>query len=160
MYLKNIEIENWKSIDEVKIEFENLMLFIGRSNHGKSSIFSAILFFLGERNFRKNDPRKIDEPVRIRGVFEIQSVKKLKSLSKYLDRDDMLNLEVSVDTYGKTSYRIIKGSRVLEIDFKGYDRITKEVEVLFIPSIATDSHELTEFFYKKLLSILEKGGYS
>jgi len=156
VYLKNIEIENWKSIDKVKIEFENLMLFIGRSNHGKSSIFSAILFFLGERNFRKNDPRKADDPVRIRGVFEIQSVERIKALSKYLDRDDMLNLEVNVDRHGKTCYKVIKGNRMLEIDFKGYERITNEVEVLFIPSIATDSHELTEFFYKKLLRVLER----
>ena len=156
MYLKNIEIENWQSINKIDVEFENLMLFIGRSNHGKSSIFSAILFFLGERNFRRNDPKDLYKPVRIRGNFEIQSVGRLKTLSKYLDREDILNLEVEVDTGGKVVYRVIKGRRKEEIFYRDYEKITKEVEVLFIPSIATNSQELTEFFYKKLLGILER----
>lgn len=45
MYLKELKIKNWQCIEETDIKFENLMLFIGQSNSGKSSIMSAIMFF-------------------------------------------------------------------------------------------------------------------
>ncbi len=156
MYLKNIEINNWKSIDHLSIEFENLMLFIGRSNHGKSSIFSALLFFLGERNFRRNDPKDKDKLVEIQGCFEIQDVAIIGKLKTYLDKDERLNLRVTVDRSGREHYYTIRRDRVYEITYRDYRRIVGEIEVLFIPSIATNSQELTEFFYKKLLGILER----
>lgn len=155
MYLKNIKIINWKSINKVDINFENLMLFIGRANHGKSSIFSAILFFLGERNFRQHDPKDSSLEVRIKGSFEILEVKLLDKLSRFLDRDDSLSLEVVIDD-GKTSYYIYKNKKVVPISYKEYKFIVDEIEVLFIPSVATNSEELTEFFHKKLLKILDK----
>ncbi|MBM6822126.1 AAA family ATPase, partial [Fusobacterium mortiferum] len=57
MYLKELKIKNWQCIEETDIKFENLMLFIGQSNSGKSSIMSAIMFFLKYRNFRSRDLR-------------------------------------------------------------------------------------------------------
>lgn len=45
MYLKKLKIVNWQCIEYTKIDFENLMLFIGPANNGKSSIMSSIMFF-------------------------------------------------------------------------------------------------------------------
>ncbi len=47
MYLKELKIKNWQCIKETEIKFENLMLFIGQSNSGKSSLMASIMFFLG-----------------------------------------------------------------------------------------------------------------
>ena len=57
MYLKELKIKNWQCVENTEVKFENLMLFIGQSNSGKSSIMSAIMFFLGYRNFRVRDLR-------------------------------------------------------------------------------------------------------
>lgn len=48
MKIDTVKISNFRSIIDVKISFENLMMFIGQNNHGKSNILNAILFFFGE----------------------------------------------------------------------------------------------------------------
>lgn len=50
MKIKNLSISNWRSIKNVDIEFQDLMIFIGQNNHGKSNILSALLFFFGQIN--------------------------------------------------------------------------------------------------------------
>lgn len=48
MKIKSIRINNWRSIKSVTIAFQDLMVFIGQNNHGKSNVLSALLFFFGE----------------------------------------------------------------------------------------------------------------
>ncbi len=48
MKISKIEISCWRSIVHEKIDFNDLMIFIGQNNHGKSNILSSILFFFGE----------------------------------------------------------------------------------------------------------------
>ncbi|MDD3595997.1 AAA family ATPase [Sulfuricurvum sp.] len=48
MKIENVKISNFRSIINIDISFENLMMFIGQNNHGKSNILYAILFFFGE----------------------------------------------------------------------------------------------------------------
>ncbi len=48
MKIKTVEVHNWRSIKDIKIEFQDIMIFIGQNNHGKSNILSALLFFFGE----------------------------------------------------------------------------------------------------------------
>lgn len=48
MKIKSIKISNFRSIINVEINFDNLMMFIGQNNHGKSNILYALLFFFGE----------------------------------------------------------------------------------------------------------------
>ncbi len=158
MYLQNITIKNWKSIDKIKVNLKNLMVFIGRANHGKSSIFSAILFFLGERNFRKTDLKEQDREVNIIGEFQVESVRKLERLREYLYHGNHLKVEILIDREKKIHYFVYKGSEKREVSYKEYSKIVENLEVLFIPSRDTDSDDLTDFFYKKLINILEKEG--
>ncbi len=155
MYLRKIDIKNWKSIEDESIELENLMLLIGGANHGKSSIFSAILFFLGERNYRKKDKRREGGLVEIEGRFQIVSIEKLKKLKPYLDKNDELILRITGGDAGFT-YTLVKEYEGVEIGWNDYKDIIKNIEVVFIPSVAATSKELTEFFYKKLISVLDK----
>ena len=48
MKIKTLEIKNWRSIKELKVMAQDLMIIIGQNNHGKSNLLSAILFFFGE----------------------------------------------------------------------------------------------------------------
>jgi predicted ATP-dependent endonuclease of OLD family len=48
MKIKNLTVHNWRSIKDASVDFEDMTIFIGQNNHGKSNILSAILFFLGQ----------------------------------------------------------------------------------------------------------------
>jgi len=48
MKMREVTVHNWRSICDLKVSSEDLMIFIGQNNHGKSNILSAILFFFGE----------------------------------------------------------------------------------------------------------------
>ena len=62
MHIKKLKIKNWKSIDETQIEFENFLLFIGQSNHGKSNILSAILLFFDKITFKNKHSYQMNIP--------------------------------------------------------------------------------------------------
>lgn len=47
MRIEKVVIHNWRSIADEEIDFEELMIFIGQNNHGKSNIISSLLFFFG-----------------------------------------------------------------------------------------------------------------
>ena len=55
MKINKIKINNFRSIQNVEMEFEKLMMFIGQNNHGKSNMLYAILFFFGEIKVQELD---------------------------------------------------------------------------------------------------------
>ena len=55
MKISKIKISNWRSIISEDISFQDLMIFIGQNNHGKSNVLSSILFFFGEINHQNLD---------------------------------------------------------------------------------------------------------
>lgn len=55
MKIASLRILNWRSIKELEIDFQDLMIFIGQNNHGKSNVLSAILFFFGEMKHQDLD---------------------------------------------------------------------------------------------------------
>ena len=55
MKISKIKIFNWRSIVSEEISFQDLMIFIGQNNHGKSNVLSSILFFFGEINHQYLD---------------------------------------------------------------------------------------------------------
>tara|TARA_R100000687_G_C6292558_1_gene92141 strand:- start:35 stop:262 length:228 start_codon:yes stop_codon:yes gene_type:complete len=55
MNIKKITISNWRSIKDLEIDFEDMMVFIGQNNHGKSNILSSLLFFFGEIKHQELD---------------------------------------------------------------------------------------------------------
>ena len=42
MVIKNVHIKNWRSIKEIELEYQKVMIFIGQNNHGKSNLLSAL----------------------------------------------------------------------------------------------------------------------
>lgn len=48
MKIEKIKIKNWKSIKGLEIDWQDLLIFIGANNAGKSNILSSLLFFFDE----------------------------------------------------------------------------------------------------------------
>lgn len=152
MYLKKLKIKNWQCIDETEIKFENLMLFIGQSNSGKSSIMSAIMFFLGYRNFRSKDIRDEEQPLIIEGRFYNYYNKTF-----HLKNIDVSNkniwLKVEKNLEEEARYFVLVDNRWNRISEKEYITITESTPLLYIPSFS--DREQSCFFINSLLNILE-----
>lgn len=73
MKIKKIRIENFRPIKEVEVEFDDLVVLLGRNGSGKSSILRALDYFFDESKvgIEKSDFyfRNVDEPIIIRITF-------------------------------------------------------------------------------------------
>lgn len=152
MYLKELKIINWQCIEETEINFENLMLFIGQSNSGKSSIMSAIMFFLKYRNFRSKDLRNEANFLSIEGCFENRSKHNFKLKNMDISTKNIY-LKVTKALEGEIKYFILYNNIWTRITEEEYQSITENISILFIPSFS--EKEQTEFFIISLLKILE-----
>lgn len=153
MYLKELKIRNWQCVESTEIKFENLMLFIGQSNSGKSSIMSAIMFFLGYRNLRVRDLRNGASSLALEGRFYNYFNKTFRLNSMDIsDKTIWLKVEKSVEE--EINYFLLYNNNWVKITKDEYCKITESMPILFIPSFS--EKEQTEFFIFSLLKILEK----
>ena len=153
MYLKELKVKNWQCIEETEIKFENLMLFIGQSNSGKSSIMSAIMFFLKYRNFRNRDLRNGTDFLSIEGRF-YNYFKQSFKLNNITVSGKNIWLKISKSYDGEIYYFILHNNIWTKISEEEYLVITESTPILFIPSFS--EKEQTEFFIISLLKILER----
>lgn len=153
MYLKELKVKNWQCIEETEIKFENLMLFIGQSNSGKSSIMSAIMFFLKYRNFRNRDLRNGTDFLSIEGRF-YNYFKQSFELNNITVSGKNIWLKVTKTLDGEIDYFIMYNNIWTKISEEEYLIVTESTAILFIPSFS--EKEQTEFFIISLLKILEK----
>lgn len=105
MKIRSLKIHNWRSIKEVNIEFEDLMIFIGQNNHGKSNILSAILFFFGELKLNPLDFHIHETELFVEITFENLNDSEKQLFREYLDKDHGLEVRKSADHQGFISYR-------------------------------------------------------
>ncbi len=107
MKIKNIIISNWRSIKELEIEIEYMMVFIGQNNHGKSNILSSILFFFGEQKHQDLDFNHGAQELYIEVLFTDLDDDDKYTFKKYLTSTNGIRVR-------KTAY--IGGN----FDYKGY----------------------------------------
>ncbi len=69
MKIKNLEISNWRSIKYLRLELQDLSIFIGQNNNGKSNILNALLFFFGEIKHTEHDFNDDDADLYIEITF-------------------------------------------------------------------------------------------
>jgi len=60
MYLKKIDIKNWKSIENESIDLENLMLLIGGPTTGNQVFFQQYYFFWESETIEKKIREKVE----------------------------------------------------------------------------------------------------
>lgn len=153
MYLKKLKIINWQCIEYTKIDFENLMLFIGPANNGKSSIMSSIMFFLGYRNLRTKDIRNQNIPLELEGSFSNFSRKTFKELENYIYNKE-LKIRIVKYPNHETQYKVGKNREWTEINYDTYINIVSNIPILFIPSFT--EQEQAEHFITSFFNILKK----
>ena len=157
MYLKELKIKNWQCIKETEIKFENLMLFIGQSNSGKSSLMTSIMFFLGYRNFRNRDLRNGETFLKIEGRF-YNYHKKTFQLNNVTISNKNIWLKVEKVLDEEIEYFVLYNNIWNKITAEEYFYITESTPILFIPSFS--ERDQTEFFILSLLKILEKRNFN
>ena len=153
MYLKTLKIVNWQCIEYTKAVFENLMLFIGPTNNGKSSIIAAIMFFLGYRNLRMKDIKNQNVPLELEGSFSNFSKRNLKDFKEYIC-DKELKLRIVKYPDRDIQYKVQVNGEWKVIVEEEYRQLMSALSILYIPPFP--EHEQAEFFINSLLGILKR----
>ncbi|GAA0403974.1 hypothetical protein GCM10009133_10780 [Cocleimonas flava] len=107
MKIKEVHIKNWRSIESVKLDYQDLMIFIGQNNHGKSNILSSLLFFFGEIKPQELDFHNQSDELFVEVVFSNLDESDRSTFSKYVTSEGEIKIR-------KTAYA--SGS----FDYKGY----------------------------------------
>lgn len=69
MKLKEIKIENWKSIKHTHLILNNFLILIGPNNSGKSALNSALMFLLNPDSFNVECMGEKTLPLKVEGIF-------------------------------------------------------------------------------------------
>lgn len=104
MKIKKIEIFNWRSIKHVEIDFNELMIFIGQNNHGKSNILSAMLFFFGQINADDLDFHRNESDLYVEIIFAELNEEEQNTFSKYLTTSNEIRVRKSITKETSSQY--------------------------------------------------------
>ena len=84
MKICHAKIHNWRSIKDLEIDFQNIMIFIGQNNHGKSNVLTSLLFFFGEIPCTELDFKKGSEELFVEVEFSDLDDHDKSQFSKYV----------------------------------------------------------------------------
>lgn len=105
MKIKTIEIKNWRSIKELKITAQDLMIIIGQNNHGKSNLLSAILFFFGEIKHQDLDFSQGSQELFIEIEFAELDEQDKTTFGKYLTQQETIRVRKTAYLSGSFEYK-------------------------------------------------------
>lgn len=99
MKIKTVKIHNWRSIKDVEISFQDLMVFIGQNNHGKSNVLSGLLFFFGLSTCAELDYNQGCDDLFVEITFSDLDTHDQSQFAKYLTADGtiMVRKKISKD---------------------------------------------------------------
>jgi len=104
MKINKIEVKNWRSIINEKIQFQDLIILIGQNNHGKSNVLSSLLFFFGEikaQEFDFNgDSNELFVEIEFIGLNESEKV----TFQKYVSAENTISVRKTAKKDGSFSY--------------------------------------------------------
>jgi CRISPR-associated exonuclease Cas4 len=104
MKIKSIKVSNFRSIIEVEISFENLMMFIGQNNHGKSNVLYSILFFFGEIKIQDLDFFDGTDELYVEILFYDLDEDDIVTFSKYLTFENEILVRKTAYKNGSFEY--------------------------------------------------------
>lgn len=104
MKIETIHISNWRSIKDLKISFQNLMIFIGQNNHGKSNILSSLLFFFGEVKHQDLDFNRGAQELFIEIIFTDLDDSDKVTFKKYLTSNNKIRVRKTAYINGSFEY--------------------------------------------------------
>jgi len=104
MKIRKVEIHNWRSIVHDTVTFQDLMVFIGQNNHGKSNILSGLLFFFGHISLDDLDYNRNSDELWIEVLFSNLSDQDKVTFKKYLSVDDSIRVRKTANKESGLSY--------------------------------------------------------
>lgn len=105
MKIDSLKISNWRSIKELEVQAEDLMVIIGQNNHGKSNLLSAILFFFGEIKHQDLDFNHGSSELFIEITFSELDETDRTTFKKYLTADNHIMVKKNAYLDGNFDYR-------------------------------------------------------
>ena len=105
MKISEIEISNWRSIKNVRITFQDLMILIGQNNHGKSNVLNALLYFFGEIKPQELDFNHDSEELYVEVTFDGLVANELSTFSKYVTADQKIKVRRTATKSGSLIYQ-------------------------------------------------------
>lgn len=105
MKIEAVSISNWRSIKSLDIAFQDLMIFIGQNNHGKSNVLSAILFFFGEIKPQDLDFNRGTQELHVEVKFnDLDDTDKI-TFKKYITSDGRVTVRKTAFVGGNFEYK-------------------------------------------------------
>lgn len=153
MYLKEMEIVNWQCIKRTFISFENMMLFIGQSNSGKTSILEAIMYLLKFRDIHNRDIRDGANYTIVEGKF-FNPKRKVFTVNKAEISPNFFKVKIYKKIGEDAKYYYFLKNQWQEISEIEYKNIVKLVSVLYIPTFSNVTQ--TKYFMQSLLKHLQQ----
>lgn len=104
MKIRKIAIHNWRSIKDVEISIEDLMVFIGQNNHGKSNVLCAVLFFFGAQTCGDLDFTKGEDDAHVEITFGDLDAHDQTQFAKYLTAAGTIKVRKQIRRGGTFEY--------------------------------------------------------
>lgn len=105
MKIKEVHIQNWRSIRFAELDYQDLMIFIGQNNHGKSNILSALLFFFGELKPQELDFHNDSNELFVEIVFSGLDENDTSTFSKYVTASNEISVRKTAFASGNFDYK-------------------------------------------------------
>ena len=133
MKIKEVKISNWRSIKNLTISFQDLMIFIGQNNSGKSNILSAILFFFDKikDEINSDDFNFYSKDLYVEIVFSLEGIDKNKFENKNLIIANTITIRRTIK-FENNPYYEVYGDNCVE----NLQTLDKQIfgEVYFLPA--------------------------
>lgn len=138
MEIKRLSIKNWQNITYLNIEFEKLLILIGESNKGKTSILKSLSAILGKYEIQNSDFKNENMDIEIKikyfektlGFCTFKLLKKLGEDSRYFILNHGKEKELRLDEV-KNKLLTINGIIITSKDVGVYDALC-QIRDIFI----------------------------
>jgi AAA15 family ATPase/GTPase len=104
MKISHVKIHNWRSIKDIEIDFQELMVVIGQNNHGKSNILYALLFFFGKIDCNDLDFYRNTNELYVEVTFTNLDDHDKQMFEKYLTGDEKICVRKQASKSGSSEY--------------------------------------------------------
>lgn len=138
MELKRLSITNWQNIEYLNIEFEKMVILIGESNRGKTSILKALSAIIGSYEIKEDDFKNRDRAIEIKikcflkekGFFTLKMTKKLGEKNRYILINHGVEEELTIEEI-KSKFFYVKGV-VISSKENGVHNALHQIKEIFL----------------------------